>query len=58
MASSIAAECFDFLKKNVEKQKAKNFCQITMSYFGLIDVRISVSEKEQPVKTSAFAFEY
>ena len=34
-----------------------------MSYFGLIDVRISVSEKEQPVKTSgiveiAFAFEY
>ena len=37
--------------KKVEKQKVKNFCQITMSYFGLIDVRIKVrmsaSEKEQ-----------
>ena len=29
-----------------------------MSYFELIDVKNSVSEKEQPVKTSAFAFEY
>jgi uncharacterized protein YutD len=40
-------------RKSVEKQYLLNFCQITMSYFVIIDARMSVSEKEEPVPLTA-----